>query len=220
MNPDRFHRLKAVLDRRQADLTVVMENVHKGHNFAAVLRSCDAVGMLSAHAILPTGHLPSHRRMSAAGAKRWIQVHTHPNLEQGVEAIRGRGMRLLAAHLSHRAINYREVDFTQPTAILLGQEKDGVTEEAIECCDGEIAIPMKGMVGSLNVSVAAAVILFEAQRQRSAAGLYETQRLEDGIYQQTLFEWAYPRLASLCQRRGEPYPPLGPDGELLGPVPR
>ncbi|MCH9652135.1 MAG: tRNA (guanosine(18)-2'-O)-methyltransferase TrmH [Deltaproteobacteria bacterium] len=220
MKPDRFHRLKAVLDRRQPDLTVLMENVHKGHNFAAVLRSCDAVGMLSAHAVLPTGHLPSHRRMSAAGAKRWIEVHTHTRLEQGVEVVRGRGMQLLAAHLSPRAVDYREVDYTQPTAILLGQEKDGVTQEAIESCDGEIVIPMEGMVGSLNVSVAAAVILFEAQRQRSQAGLYETQRLEESNYQRILFEWAYPRLASLCQRRGEPYPPLGPDGELLGPVPR
>ena len=220
VTPERFHRLKAVLDRRQPDLTILMENVHKGHNFAAVLRSCDAVGMLSAHAVLPFGQLPSHRRVSAAGAKRWIEVHTYTYVKDAANAIRNQGMRLVAAHLSDRAISYREVDYTQPTAILMGQEKDGVTDEAIALCDDEITIPMEGNVGSLNVSVAAAVIMFEAQRQRRAAGLYDTCQLEPRLYERTLFEWAYPRLASLCQRRGEPYPPLGPDGELLGPVPR
>jgi tRNA (guanosine-2'-O-)-methyltransferase len=76
------------------------------------------------------------------------------------------------------------------------------------------------MVASLNVSVAAALILYEAERQRTAAGLYDHRRLDDETYRHTLFEWAYPQHARRCQRAGVPYPPLGDDGEILGEVPR
>jgi tRNA (guanosine-2'-O-)-methyltransferase len=219
MTPRRFHRLRQVLDRRQPDLTVVLENVHKPHNLSAIVRTCDAVGVFEAHAVTPDGTLDLVDAV-AQGTRRWMRLRTHPTLYEAFDLLRERGFRILAAHLEPRAVDYREIDYRRPTAVLLGQEKDGVTAEAAARADDLVAIPMLGMVTSLNVSVAAALLLFEAQRQRAAAGLYGRRRLDDETYRHTLFEWAYPGLAELCRREGLPYPPLGEDGEILGPVPR
>jgi tRNA (guanosine-2'-O-)-methyltransferase len=219
MTPERFHRLASVLDRRQPDLTLVMENVNKPHNFSAVLRTCDAVGVLEAHAITPGGMLKVANAV-AQGTKRWLRVRTHTSVLEAFDHLHDRGFQILAAHLDERAVDFRSADYTRPTAILLGEELDGVSAEAAARADGVVVIPMAGMVASLNVSVAAALILFEAQRQRAAAGFYDHRRLDDDAYRRLLFEWAYPKHAARCRRRGVAYPDLGGDGELLGEVPR
>jgi tRNA (guanosine-2'-O-)-methyltransferase len=217
--PRRFQRLRRVLDRRQPDLTVVMENVHKPHNFSAVVRTCDAVGVFEAHAVTPDGTL-SVADAVAQGTRRWVRVRTHASVFECFDHLHDGGFQILAAHPHERSVDFREADFTRPTALLLGQEKDGVSPEAAARADGWIVIPMLGMVASLNVSVAAAIVLFEAQRQRAAAGLYDASRLDPETYRRTLFEWAYPKLADKCRREGAPYPALGDDGEILGDVPR
>ncbi len=219
MTPERFARIRAVLDKRQPDLTVLMENVHKPHNYAAVVRSCDAVGCFEAHGVLYDQSL-SNKLASAAGARKWVKVYDHADLDTAIETLKGKGLTVLAAHLSQRSVDYREHDFTRPTCVLLGQELDGVTDEALSRVDGEIHAPMHGMVESLNVSVAAAVILFEAQRQRVAAGFYDAPRLDPEIYRDTLFEWAQPEIAEYCRRRGFDYPALNEVGELAEPLPR
>jgi tRNA (guanosine-2'-O-)-methyltransferase len=112
------------------------------------------------------------------------------------------------------------VDYTLPTALLLGPENEGLSPDAVAAADRVVRIPMVGAVTSLNVSVAAAIILYEAQRQRLAAGLYDESRLDPDLARTTLFEWAYPRIASLCRRRRVEYPRLGSDGELLDEPPR
>lgn len=219
MSRTRFERLRAALDRRQPDLTVLAENVHKPHNFAAVLRTCDAVGVFEAHGVYPDGKLPS-RAGAAGGIGRWVRVHNHPDLETALATLRALGLRLVAAHPAADATDFRDVDYTVPTAILLGQEKDGLTAAALAAADERVAIPMLGLGASLNVSVAAALILFEAQRQRRLAGGYDRRRLDPEDYDRTLFEWAQPRLAALYRRRGVPYPELDESGEPLEPVPR
>jgi tRNA (guanosine-2'-O-)-methyltransferase len=218
--PRRFHRLRAVLDRRQPDLTVLLEGVHKPHNLSAVLRTCDAVGVFEAHAITPDGGLPELNEAVTQGTGKWVGLRSYPDLYAAFDELRGRGMQVLAAHPGGDAVDFRDADFTPPTAVLLGQERDGLTTAAAARADRLIAVPMMGMVASLNVSVAAALILFEAQRQRVAAGLYDRSRLDAEVYRRTLFEWAYPLLAERCHRYGMPYPPLDDEGDLLGPVPR
>ncbi|RMH19201.1 MAG: tRNA (guanosine(18)-2'-O)-methyltransferase TrmH [Acidobacteria bacterium] len=218
MTPRRFRRLAAVLDRRQPDLTVLMDNVHKPHNLSAVIRTCDAVGVLEVHAVSP--HPITARHDSAGGSGRWVRITSHPDHDAAAAALKGRGLRILAAHPVPAAVDFRRVDYTRPTALLLGSELDGVSSSAAAHADGFVAIPMHGAVASLNVSVAAAVILYEAQRQRAAAGLYARPALDPEERAEILFEWAYPRLASLCRRKGVSYPRLGPDGELLDPIPR
>jgi len=172
----RRQRIREVLSRRQPDLTVIAEHVHKPHNLSAVLRSCDAVGIGTVHAVNPTGGVPTYSATSAS-AEKWVEVLVHGDIAGAVASVRRWGARVYAAHLSATAVDYREVDYTVPCALLLGNEKDGVSPEAAALADAHVVIPMLGMVQSLNVSVAAAVILFEAQRQRLAAGMYDAPRL-------------------------------------------
>lgn len=215
--PRRFHRLKAVLERRQPDLTVVMERVHKPHNFSAVLRTCDAVGVGRAH-LVPTEAFEAKGGI-ASGSHRWVPVVRHASAPDAIAWLGERSFRIVAAH-PDGAVDFREFDYTRPTALALGTELHGLSDELVEAADERIRIPMTGMVRSLNVSVAAAVVLYEALRQRRGAGMYEARRLDDETFARTLFEWAYPKIAALCRQRGKPYPPLGPEGEILGEVPR
>jgi tRNA (guanosine-2'-O-)-methyltransferase len=217
--PKRYHRLRAVLDRRQPDLTVLLENVQVPRNLAAIVRSLDAVGGLEAHAVWPEGKLKISRPASG-GNRKWLPVRKHRTLAQALERLRERGFRLLVADPAEDAADFRQTDYLQPTALLLGNEDFGVTPEARAAADELVTIPMTGMGTSLNVSVAAALILFEAQRQRAAAGFYDTPRLDAETHARLLFEWVYPKLAALCRQHGVAYPELGADGEILGVLPR
>ena len=218
--PKRFHRVRAALDRRQPDLTVLMENVEVPRNFAAILRSCDAVGVFEAHAVWPRGKLKISRPASG-GNRKWMAVRKHRTLADAVGSLKERGFRVLAAHPDPTAVPFREVDYTLPTALLVGNEDYGVTAEALAMADLTVTIPMEGMGTSLNVSVATALLLFEAQRQRQAAGLYGGEpRMDPETYAKTLFEWAYPELAAHCRKRQAAYPRLGAEGEIRDPLPR
>lgn len=215
MTPQRFAQLNAVLDRRQPDLTVLMDDVHKSHNLAAILRTCDAVGVLAAHAVSPGGEVGQHMHR-AGGSAKWVGIEVHAGVDAACDRLERDGFRIVAAHFSPRAVDFRAVDYTRPTAILLGAEKRGVGADAAARAHDHVVVPMHGQVASLNVSVAAAVILFEAERQRAAAGLYDRPRLPPAQRQRLLFEWAYPRLAGWCQARGRPYPALDEHGGLAG----
>ncbi len=219
MTPARYARLRAILDRRQPDLTVLMDDLRKPHNVSAVIRTCDAVGIHQVHAVSDAASFKT-RRSSAGGTGRYVGVRLHATTGDAIAALHSRGFRILAAHLTPDARDFRGVDFTLPTAILLGTERDGVSAHAEALVDGSIAIPIMGAVESLNVSVAAAIILYEAQRQRAAAGLYDQPRLDEAICQKLLFECGYRRLADYCRRKGIPYPRIGPDGEILDAIPR
>ncbi|MDX2003941.1 MAG: tRNA (guanosine(18)-2'-O)-methyltransferase TrmH [Meiothermus sp.] len=196
MTEERLAKIKALLDRRQPDLTVLMESVNKPHNLSAILRTCDAVGVLEAHAVPPNKGLPSLEEDlslqgrtfndTSASAAKWVFLQTHKTTADAFGHLRARGFKVYAAHLSESAVDYRTVDYTRPSCILLGAEKWGVSEEAANSADGHIIVPMFGMVQSLNVSVAAAVVLFEAQRQRLEAGFYDQPRLSIEHYQALL----------------------------------
>jgi len=214
MTPERFTRLKHVLLRRQHDLTVLADGVHKDHNISAIIRSCDAVGVARLHAVSPGGEVRRHRRI-AGGSRRWVDVELHDTTEDAYAELRRNGLRILAAHGAPDAVDFRDTDFTQPTAIVLGSELEGPTPYAIEQADAAITIPMHGLVESLNVSVAAAVILFEAERQRTAAGLYSRPPADATAFNKTLFEWAQPEIARRCHEQKLPYPELTEDGDLL-----
>lgn len=213
MTPERFEKLKQRLARRQPDLTVLAENVHKSHNIAAILRTADAVGMFRAHAVSSDGEFRRHHMVSG-GSGKWVPVTLHASTETAVNALRADGFRMVAAHPDPSATDYRDVDYTQKTGILLGSELDGISDEAVKHADGFVRVPMEGMVASLNVSVATALILYEARRQREAAGLYERCRIDAETFQRVLFEWAHPDIAQRCREKNLPYPPLTNDGDL------
>lgn len=214
MTPERFRKLQTILRRRQPDLTLLMDNVHKPHNLSAIVRSCDAVGVFEIHAVSRLPRVRA-RKDAASGAGKWVKIKRHADLSSAHTELKQANMQILAAHLSGSAMDFRDIDYTRPTAIMLGAELDGVSETGLQLADQHIIIPMLGMVSSLNVSVAAALILFEAQHQRKAAGMYDVQQLDPLTYATTLFEWTHPKLAALYQRKRIPYPSLDEDGNII-----
>lgn len=202
MNSQRYTRICEMLAGRQPDLTVCMEQVHKPHNVSAIVRTADAVGVHEVHAVWP-GTRMRNMVSAAAGSNSWVSVKTHQTIGEAVSHLKGRGMQVLATHLSAKAVDFREIDYTRPTCILMGQEKTGITGEALDLADQDIIIPMIGMVQSLNVSVASALILYEAQRQRQNAGMYERSNsmLPEEEQQRLLFEGGYPVLARVAKQK-------------------
>jgi tRNA (guanosine-2'-O-)-methyltransferase len=216
MTPERIARLRQVLDRRQPDLTVITDFVHKQRNASAIVRNCDAVGIMTAHAVVDKKDYKAFRG-TAMGSHRWVKVIRHHSLEQAIQAVREQGMQVVAAHPGEESVNYREVDYTAATALLLGAEKQGVSRSAIGWADHCVTVPMVGMVGSYNVSVAAGIILAEAQHQRQQAGLYDRRRIGDEDYQRLFFEWGHPAVRKFCMERGLEYPALNEEGEIDDP---
>ncbi|THF86700.1 tRNA (guanosine(18)-2'-O)-methyltransferase TrmH [Deinococcus sp. KSM4-11] len=220
MTPERYAKILRVLSRRQPTLTVLMDQVNKPHNLSAIIRTCDAVGVLEAHAVPPDDGRPldfeGHTFEATSGsAHKWVRVRRHASAAQAVSDLQGQGFQVLATHLSQRSVDYREADYTRPTCVLLGAEKWGVGDAAASAADGNIIIPMFGMVQSLNVSVAAATILFEAQRQRLAARMYDAPQLSPAELRDRAFEWSYPDMSAEYRERDEPYPTLDDAGQII-----
>lgn len=213
MTPQRYQRVLAVLHARQRDLTVVADQVHKGQNLSAITRTCDAVGIGVVHSVYPQGGYRAHKG-TTMGAHKWVKTLVHRSVEEPLQACREAGMQVIAADLSDDAVDYQSIDYTRPTALLLGNERDGVSAAAAPFIDRRITVPMLGIVESFNVSVAAAIILAEARRQRLAAGCYVRPVVHDAQYEQTLFEWLHPVLARFCREKQLPYPALDECGEV------
>jgi tRNA (guanosine-2'-O-)-methyltransferase len=175
----RQQRIRQVLERRQPDFTVVLENVHDPHNVSAVLRSCDAVGILAVHTIYSVEAPPErvYARTTSGSAAKWIDIHQHDSVESCFTELRTQGFTILATALTGNSVYLTDVDLTQPVALVFGNEMRGVTAETVDAADGSIKIPMQGMIESLNISVACAVCLFEAMRQRKLVGAYDTPKL-------------------------------------------
>lgn len=215
MNAQRFARIQEMLALRQHDLTVCMEQVHKPHNVSAVIRTADAVGIHEVHAVWPSVRMRTMVSASA-GSNSWVKVKTHQHIADAVRHLKDEGMQVLATNLSAKAVDFREIDYTKPTCILMGQEKTGITAEALALADQDIIVPMVGMVQSLNVSVASALILYEAQRQRQNAGMYQRtySLLDEDEQQRLLFEGGYPVLARVAKQKNLPYPYINGQGEV------
>ena len=217
MTARRYHRIQAVLRKRQPDLSILAEDVYKPHNLSAMLRTCDAVGISNIYAVNPTGGVPTYNETSAS-ANKWVDVHVSTSLDAVVSGFKAQGVQVFAAHLSDVAVDYRDVDYTLPTCIVFGNEKRGVSEQAAALADAHIIIPMMGMVQSLNVSVATAVILFEAQRQRKVKGFYDAPRMSAKDMHAQTFEWLYPKEAEQFKAAGRAYPQLDENGNIVSTV--
>ena len=188
MTPERKERIDFVLNNRQPDLTVVLENVFDPHNISAVMRTCDAVGIQEMY-VLNT-KIPSHKKWgarSSSSAAKWLTVHQFDDAEQCFKMLRSKYLHIYTTHLSSDAVSLYNIDFAQSIALVFGNEHAGVSEEIRALADGNFIIPQVGMIRSLNISVACAVSLYEAYRQKEAAGHYNGKRLPasdyDGLYE-------------------------------------
>ena len=214
----RLEKLKTCLDRRQPDLTVITDNVHKPHNVSAIIRTCDAVGVFSLHAVMAADERFRARSGIAMGSDKWLDIHLHDDAAGIMKSLTGQGYRIAAVHKSDRSVDFRQVDYTRPIAVLFGAEKFGVSDHAASLATDHVCIPMMGMVESYNVSVAAAIVLLEAQRQRDAAGQYARRSLDEQTYQRTLFRWYRRAEADFCDRHCIDYPAMDDSGNLVDPI--
>lgn len=187
--PQRRARMEQVLSQRQPDLTLVLANIHDPHNVSAIYRSCDAFGVAEVHLYYTDTPFPLLGRKTSASARKWVDTVRHKDREALLAALRAGGRQIIATSCTAAARPLREWDFTKPTAIIMGNEHSGVASELVEAVDGEVYIPMRGMIQSFNVSVAAAVILAEAARQREAAGMYDAPRYAQEEFDARLSRW-------------------------------
>lgn len=191
--------MSGVLAKRQPDLTVVLENVFDPHNISAVMRSCDAVGIQEIYIL--TTRIPRHKKWgakSSSSAAKWLTIHQFDDAVACFTALRARYSSILTTHLSSDAIGLHQMDFTKPLALVFGNEHSGVSEEIRAMADGNFVIPQVGIIRSLNISVACAVTLYEAYRQKELAGHYQRLDADHPMKQQVAKEWG-----------------LAPDGDLL-----
>ena len=205
-----------MLARRQPDLTVCMEQVHKPHNVSAIIRTADAVGVHEVHAVWPGSRMRT-MASAAAGSNSWVQVKTHRTIGDAVAHLKGQGMQILATHLSDNAVDFREIDYTRPTCIF-----DGTGENGHHA--GSVGPGGSGYHHSDDRHGAVAECFrclsphsfTKAQRQRQNAGMYlrENSMLPEAEQQRLLFEGGYPVLAKVAKRKGLPYPHVNQQGEI------
>lgn len=216
MSSNRLNRIIQTLSHRQEDVSVLLDEVHKPHNLSAIIRTCDAVGIPNVHAFeTPDQELRTFKN-AAAGSEKWVNLDIHNNKKSLIENLKNSKRQILAAHLSNKAVSYRDIDFTKPTTIIMGAEKWGVSEEIANLADHHVIVPMHGLVESLNVSVAAAIILFELERQRDLAGMYKLKTPEQ-LCKKQIFEWMQPKMAKLCNLNHWKYPEIDEDGDMVSP---
>lgn len=189
-------RLRGVLDKRQPDLTLVLNNIHDPHNVSAILRSCDAFGVFGVHLYYTTESFPALASSSSGSAKKWVERTRHRDVGAMIASLRDQNMQIVGTGFGPSARPVMDVDFTRPTAVVLGNEHRGMDPDVRQHVPDEIYIPMFGMVQSLNVSVAAATILYEAMRQRRAAGMYEQSAWSEEEREALYADWC---------KRGKPY---------------
>ena len=175
VTPERLQRLRGVLERRQDDVTVVLDNVHDAHNASAVLRSADGFGLGRIALLYTDQELPSLSKGVSGHTRKWMTLERYGDVASCVAALRGRGERIVATHVDAELMSHLGMDWTQPVALVLGNEHTGCTPEMRAAADATVSIPMRGMAQSFNVSVAAAIILAELSRQRAGQGMYEPQ---------------------------------------------
>ncbi|MGC4038098.1 MAG: RNA methyltransferase [Chitinophagaceae bacterium] len=192
MTPEREDRLGSVLNKRQNDITVVLENVFDPHNISAVMRTCDAVGIQEIYVL--NNRIPRHKKWgtkSSSSAAKWLTIHQFTDIEECFVSLRKKYNKIFATHLSSSSVDLYELDFTDKIALVFGNEHSGVSEEVLPLVDGNFIIPQVGIIKSLNISVACAVTLYEAFRQKNNAGHFNQRKLSETETQQLWHEWSF-----------------------------
>lgn len=194
MTPEREEKLRKVLNHRQPDVTVVMENVNDPHNIMAVARSCDSIGVQTMHIIHDETKSGFNRERkgskSSASANKWVDFIDYDSTEECFRQLQNQGFLIFCTHLGAKSKEIYELDFTKKVALVFGNEKHGISSEALQLSDGNFIIPQVGMIQSLNISVACAVSLYEVFRQRKEEKFYQQRQLSEQEYQLIFERWS------------------------------
>lgn len=187
----RMERMLEVLAKRQNDIVVVLENVHDPHNVSAVLRTCDAVGILDIYLVYHSGQkFPQLNNKSSGRVRKWMMVHKFTSVTDCFEELKSKGFTVLSTYVSEETKSIYEIDYTQKVAFVFGNEHEGVTKEVLDNSDFIITIPQVGFAESLNISVACSVCLYEAFRQKKLSGHYDSPKLDSYEQKLILDSWS------------------------------
>lgn len=187
--PERIKKITAAVTARQFSLRVVIENIHDAHNVSAIFRTCDAVGVPKVTLLYTKETFPKINKVTSASANKWIDIEKFDNTTRCVESLKKEGFKIYASYIDKNAKNLYELDLTKKIAFAFGNEHRGISEDLKNLADELFYIPMRGMIQSLNVSVAAAVTLYEAQRQRSLKGMYDKTELSEKELNELIDIW-------------------------------
>ena len=190
MTSQRYQRLSSVLHHRQPDLTVILENVFDPHNVSAVMRTCDAVGIQDVYVL--NNRIPPHKKWgekSSSTASQWLTIHQFTDVENCFEEIRKKYSKIYTSHLGESSKDLYQMDLTESVALIFGNETFGVSDDIRKYADGDFIIPQVGIIKSLNISVACAVTLYEAFRQKKEKGHYEESHLPESEMQNLQKQW-------------------------------
>ena len=186
----RIEKIKWVLSKRQPSLHLILENIHDPHNVSAIFRTCDAAGIPKVSLVYNLEKFPKIGKKSSASAYKWIEREKYKSIDECYKRLRNEDFVIYAASTNSDSRSLYELDFTTKSAMVLGNEHRGLTKEAQDLADERFYIPMFGMVQSLNVSVSAAISVYEAVRQRKVNGLYEESNFDENTLKQLLDDWA------------------------------
>jgi tRNA (guanosine-2'-O-)-methyltransferase len=193
MTEERLKRLAEVVRKRQTDLTVVLNNVHDPHNIGAVLRTCDSVGIPEIYVLYTEDRNDDENlllgKKAAASARKWVDVFLYTDAKICFDHIKSKYDRVLGTHLGVDAVSVYDIDFTSSVAMVFGNEHLGIDNDVLKYLDGNFIIPQVGMVQSLNISVSAAISLYEALRQREKAGKYDTDINESPVKSEMMLNY-------------------------------
>lgn len=187
--PERIEKVERVLAHRQSDLRVVLEGVTIAHNASAVIRTCDAAGILYLDLVSPNPELLRFNEAISTRADKWLEIGVHPTPAACLEPLKKAGFEIVATHLTRDAVPYTDIDFAKPVALVFGSEAEGISDDCLAYADRVVRIPMFGMVQSLNLSVSVAVLLYEALRQRAAQGYAAKSRLPAAEHDRLRKKW-------------------------------
>jgi tRNA (guanosine-2'-O-)-methyltransferase len=186
---ERVERVNRVLSSRQPDLRVVLENIAITHNASAVVRTCDAAGVLNVDIISTVQEPLLVNKAISTRAEKWVQLRHYSSAAECLSRLKEKGLKIAVTHLGEDSMLYTELDYTQPLALVFGNESEGISKEAMEMADFKIKIPMVGMVKSLNLSVSVGIILYEAFKQRRESGFFDKRRLPPKDFEKLYNEW-------------------------------
>jgi tRNA (guanosine-2'-O-)-methyltransferase len=185
----RLNKITEVIKQRQPSLKVVLEDIHDPHNVSAIYRTCDSVGIPKVSLLYTTEEFPKISKVSSSSANKWVESERYESVKECIDTLHKDGFKVYASLLNKDAVDLYELDLTEKVAIVMGNEHRGISDEIAELADKVFYIPMRGMIQSLNVSVAAAVTLYEAQRQRSLKGMFEKSELTEVELENKIDKW-------------------------------
>lgn len=186
----RLNKISQVVKSRQHSLRIVLENIHDPHNVSAIFRTCDAVGVPKVSLLYNLEKFPRIGKKSSASARKWVDVEKFSSVNECYESLKREGYSIYTSSISTDAVDLYKLDFKKKIAVVFGNEHRGVSDDALNLADKKFKIPMYGMVQSLNVSVAAAIVLYEALRQRQKKGLYKQSELDQQQQESLIETWA------------------------------